>query len=259
MGNTQRRQVDLNVDIGEGFGRWRMDDLALLDLATSANVACGFHAGDPVVMAETVKEAARRGVVIGAHPGYPDLIGFGRRELAATPEEIRAYVTYQIGALAAFCAAAGSRLRYVKPHGALYNRAVKDVNAAHAIAVAIKDVDPSLALLGLSGSELVRAAEREELRAVNEGFIDRGYRADGTLQPRDQPFALIDDVGVAAERAVKIVVEGAVECVDGASISIAADSLCVHGDGARAVDVLRAARSALESSGVTITPFVQNG
>ncbi|MDQ6737441.1 MAG: LamB/YcsF family protein, partial [Gemmatimonadota bacterium] len=176
--------VDLNADMGEGFGRYAVDDDGLLGAVTSASIACGFHAGDPVVMRATVMQAAARGVVVGAHPGYPDLVGFGRRDMATTPAEIEAMVVYQIGALQAVCRAAGTELRYVKAHGALYNRAARDRAAADAIASAIRSVDPSLALLGLAGSEMMAAAERARIRGVGEGFVDRAYNNDGTLVPR---------------------------------------------------------------------------
>jgi UPF0271 protein len=251
-------EIDLNADLGEGFGAWAPSaDAELLPLVTSANVACGFHAGDPVWMRETVTLAAQHGVTIGAHPGYPDLLGFGRRELAASPAEVAAYVVYQVGALAAVARAAGTRVRYVKPHGALYNRAARDPAVAMAIAEAIRGVDPELALLGLAGSELVRAAESVGLRAVREAFLDRGYRADGSLVPRGEPGALIERPEVAAERAVRLVREGAVSAVDGSRVAVRADSFCVHGDGKAAVPVLRAVRARLAAEGIAVAPFAK--
>lgn len=248
--------VDLNADLGEGFGRYDLpQDAAILDLITSANVACGFHAGDPLVIRRTVAEAARRGVVIGAHPGYPDLLGFGRRELGATPAEIEAYVVYQIGALSAFCTAAGTKVRYVKPHGALYHRAVQDPAAAGAIARAIRAVDPELVLLGFPGSPMMTAARREGLRTADEAFVDRGYTPQGTLVPRSEPGALLDDPAVCADRAARMVLDGLVEAVDGTVLPIQADSLCVHGDGPAAAALLTAVRARLEASGVRIAPF----
>jgi 5-oxoprolinase (ATP-hydrolysing) subunit A len=250
--------VDLNADLGEGFGRYRFPaDEAILDIVSSANVACGFHAGDPVVIRHTVDEAARRGVAIGAHPGYPDLLGFGRRELAATPPEIEAYVIYQVGALQAFCTAAGTRLRFVKAHGALYNRAARDPAAADAIAHAVRVVDPGLAFLGLAGSELVKAARRAKLAVAEEAFIDRAYAADGTLLPRSHPGAVLHDPAVCVDRAARMVLDGLVEAVDGTMLPVRADSLCAHGDGPNAVELLTAVRKRLETAGVRIAAFAR--
>lgn len=251
-----RRTIDLNADLGEGFGAWRAgDDDAVLALVSSANVACGFHAGDAVVMRRTVEAAVARGVAVGAHPGYPDLQGFGRRDLAASPDEVTAYVVYQVGALAAFCAAAGTRLRYVKPHGALYNRAARDEPTARAIAAGVRMADPSLVLLGLSGSWLVRAAEQAGLRAAAEAFVDRGYLADGTLVPRGQPGATLHDADAVAARAVAMVRDGVVAAADGTPVPVRPDSLCVHGDNPDAPAILAAVRAALEREGIGIAPF----
>lgn len=250
--------IDLNADMGEGFGRYRLNDEQLLDLVTSASIACGYHAGDPVVMRESVTGAVRRGVVIGAHPGYPDLIGFGRRELAATPDEIYAYVAYQVGALQGICAAAGGRLRYVKPHGALYNRAARDEAAADAIARAVCGVDSSLALLGLAGSTMIAAAERVGIRAVSEAFIDRAYRADGSLVPRSESGAVLSDIESVAERALRIVLERKVRTIDGSVIELEAESLCTHGDGPHAAAIVGAVRHHLEAAGVTVAAFASD-
>ncbi len=247
--------IDLNADMGEGFGRYRLDDEQLLDLVTSASIACGYHAGDPVVMRESVIGAVRRGVVVGAHPGYPDLVGFGRRELSATPDEIYSFVAYQIGALQGICAASGGRLRYVKPHGALYNRAARDVAAADAIARAVHDVDSSLALLGLAGSAMITAADRIGIRGVSEAFVDRAYRADGTLVPRGEVGAVLGDIGSTAERALQIVKEGSVRAIDGSCIELKAESLCTHGDGPHAVEIVRAVRRRLEAAGAKVAAF----
>lgn len=248
--------IDLNADLGEGFGAWRAgDDDALLALVSSANVACGFHAGDPVVMRRTVEAAAARGVAVGAHPGYPDLLGFGRRDLAASPDEVTAYVLYQVGALAAFCAAAGTRLRYVKPHGALYNRAARDPATARAVAEGVRLADPSLVVLGLAGSHLVRAAEEAGLRAAAEAFVDRGYLADGSLVPRGQPGATLHDPEAVAARAVRMVREGAVTAADGAELVVRPHSLCVHGDNPDAPAILAAVRAALAGAGIAVAPF----
>lgn len=247
--------VDLNADLGESFGHYRLPDEALLDLLTSANIACGFHAGDPLVMRRVVTAAAARGVAIGAHPGYPDLQGFGRRELAANPEEIEAFVLYQLGALAGICSAAGTRVRYLKPHGALYHRAAKDPEAADAIARAIRAFNPTLPLLGLPGTELPAAAARIGIPAAAEAFVDRGYLPDGGLVPRGQPGAMVEDPIVCADRAARMVLDGVVETVDGSMIPISADSLCVHGDGPAAERILHQVRERLIASGVELAPF----
>lgn len=248
--------IDLNADLGEGYGIYRLaQEPALLDLVTSANVACGAHAGDPMVMRQTVALALARGVSIGAHPGYPDREGFGRRELGATPAELAAMVITQVGALAAVCAAAGARLRYVKPHGALYNRLARDWPAAVAVAEAVRDVDPSLHLLGLDGSLMIRAAEDAGLRGVREAFVDRGYRPDGSLVPRSEPGALLDDPDLVADRALRMVAEHHVVAVDGTRCLLHADSLCTHGDGPNAAALVGAVRQRLEASGVTIASF----
>ncbi|MSR01704.1 MAG: LamB/YcsF family protein [Gemmatimonadetes bacterium] len=250
--------VDLNADLGEGFGRYRLDsDLELLGLVSSANVACGFHAGDPTVMRETVSRAAARRVAIGAHPSYPDLVGFGRRELGATVEQIEADVVYQIGALAAFCVGNGARLRYVKPHGALYNRAATEAPVARAIVRAIRSVDPELMLLGLDGSAMIAEAESEGVRAAREAFVDRAYLADGRLVPRGQPGAVLDDVAAVVERAVRMVTERFVIAIDGTRRIVRPDSLCVHGDGPHAVAIVRALRERLEAIGIDIAPFAR--
>jgi UPF0271 protein len=250
------RSVDLNADLGEGFGRYRLtSDPAVLALVTSANVACGFHAGDPVIMRETVTEAARRGVAVGAHPGYPDRLGFGRRHLDATPQECAAYVLYQVGALQAVCRAAGIRLRYVKPHGALYTRAARDAAVADAIARAVREADPTLVLLGLAGSELLRAAERAGIAAAAEAFVDRSYEPDGSLTPRDRHDALLDDPAHCADRAVRMVLDHMVLARDGTVLEVTPDSLCVHGDGPAAVQILAATRERLLAAGVTLAPF----
>jgi UPF0271 protein len=250
--------IDLNADLGEGFGRYRLEsDDALLDLVSSANVACGFHAGDPVVIRETIARAVAKRVVIGAHPSYPDLQGFGRRELTLSAEEIEAIVVYQIGALAAFCSAAGARLRYVKPHGALYNRAAKDGEIAKAIARAIRSVDPSLLFLGLDGTVMLTAAQEAGLEVVREAFVDRAYQSDGQLVPRGQPGAVLDDVPAVVERAVRMVTERYVIAIDGTRRIVRPDSLCVHGDGPHAVAIVRALRDRLESTGVVIAAFAR--
>lgn len=250
------RAIDLNVDLGERFGSYTLgNDDELVALVSSATVACGFHAGDPMVMRDTVRAAAARGVSIGAHPGYRDLQGFGRRDLAASPGEIAADVTYQVGALTAFCAAAGTRLRYVKPHGALYNRAAREASVARAIAEAVHAVDPSLILLGLAGSELVREGSRAGLRVAREAFVDRAYMPDGTLVPRSEPRAVLHDIRAIAERAVRIAADACVRALDGSLVTVEADSLCTHGDSDDAVAIVRAVRAALLDVGIEVTPF----
>jgi UPF0271 protein len=250
------RAIDLNADLGEGFGRWTIGgDERLLDLVTSASVACGFHAGDPQVMLATVRAAAARGVSVGAHPGYRDLVGFGRRDLSASPDQIHADVLYQVGALQACCRAAGTAVRYVKPHGALYNRAARDTASADAIATAVRDAEPTLVLLGLAGSELVAAGRRAGLRVAAEAFVDRAYEADGTLTPRSLPGAVLTDPAACAERAVRMVEHQSVIARDGTVLTVTADSLCVHGDGPAAIALLRQVREALARQRITLRSF----
>lgn len=248
-------RIDLNADLGESFGRYRLPDEGLLPLVTSANIACGFHAGDPIVMRRMVDQAGRHGVAIGAHPGYPDLQGFGRREMALSPDEVEAVVLYQVGALAGLCRAAGQHLRYVKPHGALYNRAARDPATAGAIAAAIRAFDPSLPLLGLPGSRLEDGARTAGIPFAAEAFVDRGYQADGTLVPRGSRGALIEDPAACADRAARMVMDGRVEAVDGTILALRPDSLCVHGDGPTAERVLEAVRTRLTGLGVALAPF----
>jgi UPF0271 protein len=254
--NTERRSIDLNADLGEGFGAYRSgDDEALLQVVTSANVACGFHAGDPLVMRRTVHEAVAHGVAVGAHPGYPDLMGFGRRDIAATPDEVTAYVVYQVGALQAFCAAAGTRLRYVKAHGALYNRAARDASIAAAIAQGVRLADPSLVLLSLAGSEMVRAGQAAGLRVAAEAFADRAYLPTGELVPRSQPGATLHDAAEVAGRALRMAGEGTVVATDGSVLEVRPDSICVHGDNPDALAIVHAIRERLRAEGIAVAPF----
>lgn len=250
--------VDLNADIGESFGRYTLPgEDNLLSLITSANVACGFHAGDPLVMQRTVSAAAGRGVTIGAHPSYPDRVGFGRRELAASPAEIAADVTYQVGALDGFCRAAGTRVRYVKLHGALYHRAARDRDVAKAVTFALRQLDSDLVVLGPEGSALLQAAAETGLDVAREAFMDRAYQPDGQLVPRGTPGAVLEDVAAIAERALRMVQDKNVVAIDGTRCMVRADSLCVHGDGAKAVEIVQAVRQRFEAGGISLAPFVK--
>jgi UPF0271 protein len=220
-------------------------------------VACGFHAADPLVMQRTVSAAAGRGVTIGAHPSYPDRVGFGRRELAASPAEIAADVTYQVGALDGFCRAAGTRVRYVKLHGALYHRAARDRDVAKAVTFALRQLDSDLVILGPEGSALLQAATETGLDVAREAFVDRAYQPDGHLVPRGTPGAVLDDVVLIAERALRMVQDKNVVAIDGTRCMVRADSLCVHGDGAKAVEIVRAVRQLFEAGGISLAPFVK--
>jgi UPF0271 protein len=250
--------IDLNCDLGEGFGVWTLGepgtDDALLEVVTSANVACGFHAGDPAIMAARCSTAAARGVAVGAHVGYRDLVGFGRRRLDVPPDVLLQEVAYQVGALQAVARTVGARVGYVKPHGALYNRVVHDEEQALAVVAGVAGTDPGLALMGLPGWAVLRHAEAAGLRTVTEAFVDRGYRADGTLVPRGRPGALVTDPEEAAARAVRMVRDGVVASVDGGDVPVVAESLCVHSDTPGAVPVARAVRAALEAAGVALRP-----
>ena len=247
-------KVDLNADLGESFGAYTIGmDAEVLRYITSANVACGFHAGDPIVMQKTVKLAAERGTAVGAHPGYPDLMGFGRRNMKVKPEEAKAYIKYQVGALMAFTKAEGLKLQHVKPHGAFYNMAAVDDKLALAICEGIYEVDPELIMLGLAGSAHIRAAKEVGLRVASEVFADRAYMDDGTLVPRTMPGAMVHDKDIAIARTVRMVKEGVVETITGKIIPIQADSICVHGDNPDAIGFVRNIRDTLESEGVTVT------
>ena len=248
--------MDLNSDLGEGYGRWTLgDDAAMLQVVTSANVACGFHAGDPATIDRTVRTAVERGVAVGAQVSYPDLVGFGRREIDVPPGDLTADVLYQLGALEAFARAAGSRVRYVKAHGALYNRIVRDPVQAAAVAEAIRRYDPALPLLTLPGSAAAAAAAEAGIEAVGEGFADRAYTGDGRLVSRREPGAVLDDPGRVAARAARMATEGRVGTVDGGEVAVAVRSLCVHGDTPGAVELARAVRAALEEAGVALETF----
>lgn len=249
--------IDLNSDLGEGFGAWTAgDDEALMVIVSSANVACGFHAGDPDILRRVCGRAAERGVVIGAHVGYHDLAGFGRRAIDVEPLRLTNDVIYQIAALDGFARVAGTRVRYVKPHGALYNTAVHDPAHAAAVVEAIQLYDATLPLMGLPGSALLTMAQEAGLRTVAEAFADRGYTPQGTLVPRSEPGALLGDPQLVAERMVRMATTGLVRASDGSDVTIAADSVCVHGDSPGAVAMAGAVREALAAAGVGIRPFV---
>ncbi|TAL85470.1 MAG: LamB/YcsF family protein [Rhodanobacter sp.] len=246
-------RIDLNCDLGESFGPWRMgDDDALLAVVSSANIACGFHAGDPDIMRRTVARAIAHDVAVGAHVSLPDLQGFGRREMKVTPEEIHAMTLYQIGALHAFAGAAGIRLAHVKPHGALYNMAARDRALADAIAGAVHAFDPRLRLFGLAGSALIDAGKTLGLLVAAEAFADRRYLGDGSLQPRSEPSAVLDDADQATAQAIGIARDGTVQAANGQAVTLHADTLCLHGDGAHAVALARQLRAALEVVGLRI-------
>ncbi|MGO4301113.1 LamB/YcsF family protein [Leifsonia sp. RAF41] len=248
--------IDLNSDLGESFGAWTMgDDAALLRVVSSANVACGFHAGDASTMLSVCREAAANGVTVGAHVSYRDLAGFGRRAMDVPPAELRDEVLYQLAALSGLTRVAGTAARYVKPHGALYNRIVHDERQANAVVDAVIAFDPSLALLGLAGSAVERAAGEAGLRFVREAFVDRGYRSDGTLVPRTEPGALLSDQAEIAARAVRMVTDGAVTAIDGEEVTVQVDSLCLHGDTPGAVAMALAVRAALAAADIGVEPF----
>jgi 5-oxoprolinase (ATP-hydrolysing) subunit A len=247
------QRIDLNADLGESFGPWPMGhDEALMASITSANVACGFHAGDPSVMRRTVALAMAKGVAVGAHPGFPDLVGFGRREIRAAPSEVEDLVLYQLSALAGIAAAHGARLQHVKAHGALYNMAVRDRSLANAIARATALFDRSLILFGLPESELIRAGEDAGLRVAAEAFADRAYEPDGTLASRQKPGSVIHDPDRVVARAIEMVTTGQVTATDGSRLTLRADTLCLHGDTPGSADLARQIRAGLEAAGVTV-------
>jgi len=245
--------MDLNCDLGESFGAYTIGaDEAVMTSISSANVACGYHAGDPSVMRRTVLLARDARVAVGAHPGFPDLVGFGRREMRIAPKDVEDLVLYQIGALAAIAQGEGIRLSHVKPHGALYNMAVKDRMLADAIVRAVAAFDPSLILFGLPNSDLARAGQAAGLRVALEGFADRAYEPDGSLTPRSRAGAVIHDVDAVVERAVRMAAEGIVIAADGSKLSIHVDTICTHGDTPGAQALTRALRAGLEKAGITV-------
>lgn len=248
-------RIDLNADLGESFGNYKLGmDAEVIPFLTSVNVACGFHASDPVVMEKTVALAAAGGVQIGAHPGFPDLQGFGRREMNVTAEEAEAMVLYQLGALGGFCKAHGVSLGHVKAHGALYNMAAKDMKLALAIGRAVKRYDPELIYVGLSGSKMADAAQELGLRFASEVFADRAYEEDGTLVSRRKPGAMITDEDLAIERVCRMIKEGVVEAVTGRDIIIKADTVCIHGDSPKALLFAEKIRRGLAKAGIEIKP-----
>ena len=245
--------IDLNCDMGESFGAWTLGhDAALMPFITSANIACGYHAGDPAVMKQTVRAAIKHNVAIGAHPGLPDLAGFGRREMAISAEEAFDMTVYQLGALAAVVKAEGGQLHHLKPHGALYNMAATNAALAEAIAEAVYKVQPELVLYGLAGSELTRAGEKIGLRTAHEVFADRTYQANGTLTPRRQPDALITDADAAIAQVLRMVQGGSVRSQAGTDVAIRADTVCLHGDGAHALEFAQRLSAALRAAGVEL-------
>ena len=249
-------EIDLNSDLGESLGAWSMgDDAAMLDIVSSANVACGFHAGDPAGILATLKAAHARGVSVGAHVAYPDLLGFGRRNMDVASADLVADVIYQIGALQGLAQAAGTRITYVKPHGALYNTIAHDSAQALDVITAIRDVDANLALVALAGSPLVRWAQDAGLSVIAEAFADRSYTPQGALVSRREPGAVLHDSALVASRMLRLVRDGVVEAVDGSLARVQAQSICVHGDSPGAVEMARAVRMALESDGVVVRSF----
>jgi len=250
------KKIDINSDLGESFGAWKMgDDAALLDIVSSANVACGFHAGDAAGILDTLKTAHERRVTVGAHVAYRDLAGFGRRDMDISNRDLKADVIYQIGALQALAHAAGTQVRYVKPHGALYNRIAHDPKQAAAVIEAIKLFDPQLALVALAGSPLTQWARDAGLRVIAEAFADRAYTAQGTLVARGQPGATLHDPALVAQRMLHFVQHGHIEANDGRHIMIEAQSICVHGDSAGAVQMARTIKNLLTDNNVEITAF----
>ncbi|MCK8816904.1 LamB/YcsF family protein [Natroniella sulfidigena] len=246
-------QVDLNSDIGESFGNYKLGlDQEVVKHITSANIACGWHAGDPLVMEQTVRIAKENGVQIGAHPGLPDLMGFGRRKMELTPTEAKAYVKYQLGALVAFAQGADAKVKHLKPHGALYNLAAEDGELARAIAEAIYEVDRSIILVGLAGSQLIEAGLEQGLQVANEVFADRAYNSDGTLVSRRKERAVIHDSQLAVERVVKMVKEGKVEAITGEEIEVKADTVCLHGDNPQAVELAVKIKEGLKKEGIKV-------
>ena len=247
-------RIDFNCDMGESFGAWKMGlDDEVIKHVTSSNIACGYHAGDPTWMQHTVDLAQANGVGIGAHPSFPDLVGFGRRDMTATPEEVKAYVKYQVGALQGFLG--GAKLQHVKAHGALYNSAIKDDDLARAICQAVLDIDPEIILVVLGGTRWVEIAKEMGNRVARETFADRAFSADGTLAPRSTPGAVLHDPEQVVERSLKMITEGSVTAITGEEVPIDADTICLHGDNPGAVELAAAIRQRFDQEGVEVTPM----
>lgn len=256
MGFLTRLVVDLNCDLGESFGVYKLGlDEEVIKYVTSANIACGWHAGDPNIMDYTVKLALENGVCVGAHPGFPDLAGFGRRRLEMEPEEVRNSMLYQIGALAAFAKSRGGRLQHVKAHGALNNMAAKDYGLAVAIGAAIKQVGGDLIYVAVAGSAMYRAGRELGLRVAGEVFADRAYNPDGSLVSRKNPGAMIKDPETVTRRVIKMITEGKVTAIDGREVELKVDTVCVHGDNPRAVELVKHLRTGLERNGIEVRPM----
>ncbi|TCZ73803.1 5-oxoprolinase subunit PxpA [Paenibacillus albiflavus] len=248
--------VDLNCDMGESFGAYKLgNDREIMRYVSSANIACGFHAGDPSVMKKTVRMALENGVALGAHPGLPDLVGFGRRNMEISAEEAYDLVVYQIGALQAFVQAEGGVMQHMKPHGALYNMAATRASLAEAIAEAVYQVNPNLILYGLAGSELITAGVKLGLRTAQEVFADRTYQQDGTLTSRNHPNAIITSQGEAVSQVVRMVQEGSVRSLQGTDVPITADTICIHGDGTNALEFAKLIHQSLSTSNVAVSAF----
>ena len=248
------QSIDLNCDMGESFGAWKMGrDAELMDYVSSVNIACGFHAGDPTVIRKTIETGIKKGVAIGAHPSFPDLQGFGRRAMALSPHEVFDTVLYQISAVKGICEALGAKLNHVKPHGALYNQAAKDKRLAEAIAKAVKSIDKNLIFYGLSGSHLISEAEKTGLKTASEVFADRSYQTDGSLTPRTETNALIHDSEQAISQVLEMVTNQTVTATGGEKVSIKAETVCIHGDGANALEFARLIRARLTENGIEIT------
>ncbi|CDH03946.1 LamB/YcsF family protein [Xenorhabdus bovienii] len=251
------KAIDLNSDLGESFGQWKMgNDAEMLGIVSSANVACGFHAGDPVGILQTLKSAKENQVAIGAHVSYPDLVGFGRRSMDIASHELTADVIYQIGALQGLALAAGTSVRYVKPHGALYNTIANDERQALAVIEGILVIDPNLALVGLAGSNILRLAQEKGLKTIAEAFADRAYTAAGELVSRREAGAVLNDANLVAQRMLQLVTEGGVDSIDGKFTPIKADSICVHGDSPGALDMAKQVKKVLRQAGITIQSFI---
>lgn len=252
-------RMDINCDMGEGFGVYGLgEDEDILAFVTSANIACGYHAGDPSVMRRTVRLALDKGVAIGAHPGLQDLAGFGRRNMGISPQEAYDITVYQIGALYGFLRAEGAAMQHVKPHGALYNMAAQSKELAEALAEAVYKVNPELILFGLSGSELIAAGERIGLQTASEVFADRTYQRDGSLTPRSRADAVIVDADISLQQALRMAKEGKVRSLQGGDVQLRADTICIHGDGAHALSFAQSIRQALQTAGIEVSHFTRS-